>query len=55
MPESKKDKSNETGLAVPTNAPGAVPFGLAPALPISFDGETGLLTLKITSILHYKI
>ena len=46
MPESKKDKSNETGLAVPTNAPGAVPFGLAPALPISFDRRDGIVNIK---------
>ena len=49
MAETKKDKSNETGLAVPSSAPGSVPFGLAPQLPISFDRRDG-----ITNIKNYK-
>ena len=46
MAESKKDKSNQTGLAVPTNAPGAVPFSLAPRLPVAFDRRDGIANIK---------
>ena len=51
MAESKKDRSNETGLVAPANAPGAVPFGLAPQLPIAFNKRDGITNIRNYTIL----
>jgi len=46
MAETKKDRSRSTGLATPSSSPGAVPFGLAPQLPLTFDKRDGITNIK---------
>ena len=46
MADSKKDVSNDVGLALPKSDIGGVPFGLAPRLPITFNRQDGIANIK---------